>query len=104
MANASASLGDRIRGARVGKMSLRELARQVEVTPSYVSDIENDRRVPSEEVLRAISKVLELPFDDLMAAAGRFGEGAERYLRRVPAAGMLFRRISDAELEDKEVR
>jgi len=85
-------------------MSLRELARQLDVTPSYVSDIENDRRVPSEQVLRAISKILELPFDDLMAAAGRFGDNAERYLRRVPAAGLLFRRISDAQFKDDEVR
>ena len=30
-----------------------------------------------------------------MALAGRFGEDAERYLRRHPTAGALFRKLSE---------
>ena len=45
-----------------------------------------------------------LNFDDLMALAGRFGEKAERYLRRTPEAGKLFRKISEKNLSDSEIR
>jgi len=99
------TLGDRIRAARVDAgLGLRELARRLEKAPSYLSDIENDRRVPSEEVLHALSHELGLDFDELMAMAGRFGEQAERYLRRSPTAAILFRRISESRLKEAELR
>jgi transcriptional regulator with XRE-family HTH domain len=97
----SDSLGDLIRKRRVKKeLSLRSLAAQLEITPSYLSDIENDRRVPAEDVVRQIARLLEIDFNDLMARAGKFGRDAERYLRRQPAAGQLFRRISEANLDE----
>lgn len=94
------SLGDQIRAARVrAGLGLRELARKLDsVTPSYLSDIENDRRVPSEKVLANLSRLLGLDFDELMAAAGRFGEETDRYLRREPTAGVLMRRLSQKNL------
>lgn len=97
MAELPKTLGDIIREARTGKsLGLRELARRVEKTPSYLSDIENDRRVPAEEVLRAIAGQLDLDLDDLMALAGRLGDEAERYMSRNPAAGVLMRKLSAA--------
>lgn len=99
------SLGQQIRDARVGAgLSLRALARQLEVAPSYVNDIENDRRVPSEAVLRRIASELGLDADLLLAAAGRVGEGAREYIREQPAAGVLFRRLSDARLDDQGLK
>jgi transcriptional regulator with XRE-family HTH domain len=90
------SLGDVLRKARVARnLSLREFAKRVGITPSYLSDIENDRRVPAEEVLRALSKELDLDFDDLMARSGRLGRQAVRYMSRMPAAGVLFRQLSE---------
>ncbi len=51
---------DAIRTARLAAdFSLRDLTKRVSVTPSYLSDIENDRRVPSQEVLSAIAAVLQ---------------------------------------------
>lgn len=98
------TLGDFIKDKRVGlDMRLRELARRLDVTPSYVSDIENDRRVPSEDVLRRIAVELELDPDDLVARSGRIGTDAERYLRQTPAATTLFRRISEEKLTDEEL-
>ena len=89
------TVGDQIRIGRARKrLTLRQLAAAPGKTASYLSDIENDRRVPSETVMRAIAEALDLNFDDLMAAAGRFGEDADRYLRRNPEAGVLFRRLS----------
>jgi transcriptional regulator with XRE-family HTH domain len=47
------SLGTVIRDARVKSgRSLREFAKLLDITPSYQSDIENDRRVPAEDLLK----------------------------------------------------
>jgi transcriptional regulator with XRE-family HTH domain len=102
---ADETLGDTIRMRRVAlSLGLRALAADLGVSPSYVSDIENDRRVPSEEVLKAIGTRLALDYDKLMALAGRFGEEADRYMRRTPAAGALFRRLSERGYSDEQVR
>jgi transcriptional regulator with XRE-family HTH domain len=103
--NSSLSLGEVIREARIATgRSLREFSKHISITPSYQSDIENDRRVPAEEVLRATASSLNLNFDELMALAGRFGEQADRYMKRHPTAGTLFRRISEANLPEESLR
>lgn len=102
MADRSETLGDRVRAARVAAgWSLRDLAKRLNKTPSYLSDIENDRRVPSEDTLQDLSHTLELDFDELMAAAGRFGEDTDRYMRRQPTAGVLMRRLSQQNLDQE---
>ena len=91
-------LGDLINRRRVAKqLSLRGLARQVDIAPSYLADIENDRRTPSESVLRRVSAILDVDFDALMQQAGRLGEEAEHYLRQERLAGQLFRRVAETE-------
>jgi transcriptional regulator with XRE-family HTH domain len=95
--------GELIREARAPKGSLRDFAKKLEITPSYLSDIENDRRVPAENVLRRIADLLGLEFDDLMAKSGRFGEDADRYMRRHPTLGVLFRRLSEWNLSDEDL-
>src|ERR1700722_10039311 len=103
--NSGKTLGQFIRDARVASgQSLREFARVLEITPSYQSDIENERRVPSEEVLKKIAGLLSLNYEELMARAGRFGEDAERYLRRNPTAGALFRKLSETNAPENVLR
>ncbi len=105
MSPRSKSLGEEIRSARVAKgLGLRELARLLEKAPSYVSDIEHDRRVPSEQVLRAICTHLDLDFDRALALAGRLGDDADRYLKREPAAGLLLRRAQESGLGEEELK
>lgn len=105
MANTNTTLGEIIRKARVAVgRSLRDLAKGLDITPSYQSDIENDRRVPSEEVLKKIAELLSLNYEELMALAGRFGEDAERYLRRHPTAGALFRKLSETNAPEDVLR
>ena len=100
-----ATLGQQIRDARVAAgISLRALARQLEVAPSYLNDIENDRRVPSEPVLMRIAAELGLDADLLLAAAGRVGEGAREYMKANPTAGVLFRKVSDAGLDEQALK
>jgi transcriptional regulator with XRE-family HTH domain len=99
------TLGQQIRDARVeAGLSLRELARRLDRAPSYLNDIEYDRRVPSEVVLRQVASELNLNVDRLLAAAGRVGEGAEEYLKTNPTAGVLFRKVSDAGLGETELQ
>ena len=105
MADIERSLGDRVRDARVSKgLALRELARRIGIAPSYLSDIEYDRRTPSEEVLGTICGELDLDVDTMLALAGRLGEEADRYLRRHPTAGVLFRRVSAAGLPEADLQ
>jgi transcriptional regulator with XRE-family HTH domain len=104
MANDHRTIGDVIHDARAKKkVSLRDITKKLRITPSYLSDIENNRRVPSEEVLGRLAELLELDYDDLMARAGRFGEDAVRYMMRTPAAGVLFRRLAEGKASDETV-
>lgn len=99
------TLGEVLRDARVAAdLTLRALAKKLSITPSYISDIENDRRVPSEDVLQKLAAELKLKFDELMARAGRVGDQAERYMKQHPSAGVLFRRISDKRLPEEDLR
>ncbi|MEM7344662.1 MAG: XRE family transcriptional regulator [Chloroflexota bacterium] len=55
-------IGERIKTRRKElKLSLRELAEQVELTASFLSQIERDQSSPSIESLRKISQALEVP-------------------------------------------
>jgi transcriptional regulator with XRE-family HTH domain len=101
------SLGQQVRDARVAaNQTLRGLARDLELSPSYLNDIEFDRRVPSTEVLRRIADRLVLDLDALLAAAGRVGiaKDAEQYIRETPSAGVLFRRVTDDRLTEDQVQ
>ena len=103
--NSPISLGARIRLARLNKhLGLRELARQLDMAPSYLSDIENDRRTPAESVLRALAAVLDQSLDELMALGGRIGDEAERYVRTTPAAALLLRRLSEGPTDERLLR
>ena len=105
MAGEAPTLGDRIREARVRRgLTLRQATKNLDVTPSYLSDIENERRVPAEATLERIAALLGLDFNELMGLAGRFGEQAERYVRKRPMAVQLFRRIAEADLSEDELR
>ncbi len=99
------TLGEQIRQARVkSELALRELARRLDVSPSYVNDIEHNRRVPSEDVLIKIASELDLDIDRLLAAAGRVGGDAEEYMKSNPTAGILFRKVSDAGLDEDDLK
>lgn len=96
IANDDRSLGERVHDARLAKhLGLREFARQIDITPSYLSDIEADRRAPAEPLLRVLADSLGLEFEKLVDLAGRLNAQTERYLKRTPGATLLFRRISE---------
>ena len=70
-------LGGKLRLARQqAGLSLRELARQLSVSPSFLSQMENGKSQPSVATLYSIAQVLEVSIDELFhtsddARAGR---------------------------------
>ena len=99
------SFGEWLREARAEKkFSMRALASQLDITPAYLSDIENDNRVPAEEIIQKMAAILEFDFDEAMIRAGRFGKDTERYMRRQRDAVRLLRRVSEANLSAAELK
>jgi len=74
------NLGARLKHHRqLSGLSLRELARQLGVSPSFVSQLENSKSQPSVATLYSISQLLDVSIDELFstdelsAAAGQAG-------------------------------
>lgn len=64
-------LGRSIRATRERKgLSLRELARQVNVSPSLISQIERGRAMPSVGTLFTIATILDLDLGDMFSSQG----------------------------------
>ena len=64
------NLGASLRSARQASgLSLRELARQLSVSPSFLSQLENGKSQPSVATLYSIAQVLDLSIDELFPTA-----------------------------------
>ena len=65
-------LGERIRELREERdLSLRELAKKLDCSAAFLSDIELGRRFPSEKNLKDLAQILNVPFDELKAHDSR---------------------------------
>jgi HTH-type transcriptional regulator, competence development regulator len=66
------NFGAVIRKAREAKeISLRDLAKRIEVSPTFLSKVETEGWIPKEDKLRKIALILEIDGDELVALAGR---------------------------------
>lgn len=83
----TSKLASRLRAARerVG-LSLREVARRVDVSAAYLGRVEAGDHEPSEKHMRAICSELGLDFDETMASAGRLPDDVVRFITRTPGA------------------
>jgi transcriptional regulator with XRE-family HTH domain len=53
-------------------LGLREMARMIDVSPTYLSMVERDAmQPPAENKVKAIAKIINCDADDLLARAGR---------------------------------
>jgi transcriptional regulator with XRE-family HTH domain len=99
------TFGEAVRRQRLAKgLGVRELARALGLSAPYISDIEHDRRTPSEIVLRALAHVLGADADALMALSGRLEDETVDYLRRTPAARELVRLLATQRASNGQVR
>jgi transcriptional regulator with XRE-family HTH domain len=99
------TLGERIRELRDQQdLSVRELARKIEVSAPFLSDVELGRRHPSDEVLKAIAKALGTTFDDLKKHDSRLPvQELKRITASNPAMGFALRKVVDEEIDPDEL-
>jgi transcriptional regulator with XRE-family HTH domain len=66
-------------------IGLREMAKMIGVSPTYMSKVERDEfPPPAEDRVRAIAKVIECDTDDLLARAGRVSSDVTDIIKRHP--------------------
>jgi transcriptional regulator with XRE-family HTH domain len=93
--------GERVRELRLAKnLTIRELAKKLEVNFTYVSKIENQKlsfgEYPSEDLIRKIAKTLGGDGDELLILAEKIPKQIKKRVMERPDA---FRKI--AQLDDK---
>ena len=100
------TLGQRIRELREEKdLSLREFARQLgDTSPAHVSDIENSRRNPSDELLQKMAVVLGVGFDELKNLDNRLPvEELKRAIQNDPKFGFALRKLTETNITAEEL-
>jgi transcriptional regulator with XRE-family HTH domain len=75
-----------IRKEREGKeIGLREMAKMIGVSPTYLSKVERDEFAPPvEDKVKAIAKIIECDADALLARAGRVSTDISDIIKRHP--------------------
>ena len=86
MVSGMEKFGAFIRREREGKeIGLREMARIIGVSPTYLSKVERDEfPPPAEDKVRAIAKIIDCDADDLLARAGRVSTDITDIIKRHP--------------------
>ena len=67
------------------EIGLREMAKKIGVSPTYLSKIERDEfPPPAEDKVKAIARIIECDTDDLLARAGRVSTDISEIIKRHP--------------------
>jgi len=83
---------------------MRELARKLDLSAAFLSDVELGRRHPSEQVLAALARVLGATVEDLRSYDTRAPvEDIKRLAASDPAWGLAFRRILDSNVSSEDL-
>jgi transcriptional regulator with XRE-family HTH domain len=99
------TLGQRIRELREEKdLSLRELAKRIEVSAAFLSDVELGRRYPSDKILESISRILGTAIEDLRSYDTRPPiEDIKRIAQSDPGFALAFRKVIDKKITSGEL-
>ena len=97
------SFGEAIRNLRLKcDLSLRELAKKIDISPPFLSDIELGKRYPSGETLQKLAKALKTSVDKLQAFDHRDSvSDLKRLIESNPRLGFAFRAAVDQYKEGK---
>jgi len=76
------------------KMTLRELADEVDVTFVNIAHIENGRIKTSKKVLKQIAEALDYDVDELLAAGDEVDDDIEKIISKKPTAVPEFLRTA----------
>jgi HTH-type transcriptional regulator, competence development regulator len=87
MAGTGEKFGAFIRRERESReIGLREMAKKVGVSPTYMSKVERDEfPPPAEDKVRAIANIIRCDVDELLALAGRVSSDVAEIIKRQPA-------------------
>jgi transcriptional regulator with XRE-family HTH domain len=67
------------------EIGLREMAKMIGVSPTYLSKVERDEfSPPAEDKVKAIARIIECDADDLLARAGRVSSDISDIIKRNP--------------------
>ena len=99
-------LGERIRELRDRHdISLREFARKLgDISPAHISDIENGRRNPSDDLLQKMAQVLGVAVEELQRLDNRLPvEELRRAMRQDPALGFALRKAVEMNVSSEQI-
>jgi HTH-type transcriptional regulator, competence development regulator len=84
------------------EIGLREMAKMIGVSPTYLSKVERDEFTPpAEDKVKAIAKVIECDADELLALAGRVSSDISDIIKRQPVElAALLRSTKGLKAED----
>lgn len=84
------------------EIGLREMAKKIGVSPTYLSKVERDEFAPpTEDKVRAIAKIIECDPDELLAMAGRVPSDLAEIIKRHPVEmSALLRTANGLSAED----
>lgn len=99
------TLGQKIRELREKKdLSLRELAREIQVSAAFLSDIELGRRYPSDNILLSLSEKLEISVNELQTYDTRPPiDDIKRLASSNPKYALAFRKVIDKKISAEEL-
>ena len=85
-------------------LSLRELAKKLDCSPAFISDIELGRRHPSDKVLIEIAKILKVKAEDLRKIDVRPPiDKIKRMTQDDPTFALAFRTVIDQNIKADEL-
>ena len=86
MARGTEKFGELVRRKRVEKeIGLREMAKMIGVSPTYLSKVERDEfPPPAEDKVRKIADIIGCDADELLARAGRVSSDLSEIIKQRP--------------------
>ena len=85
-------IGELIKKERIKrKISLREFARNLEISAAYLVDIEKGRRLPNHEILQKIADLLDVPLTTLNRYNLEMPKHVSAWIEKYPFFSKLFR-------------
>jgi transcriptional regulator with XRE-family HTH domain len=98
------TFGETIKNLRIkAGIGLRELARIIDKSPGYLSDMENGRvPPPSEAIILEIAKALEVDRSELLIVARKVDPELSAYVAQQPQAADFLRMAKNQEFSDND--
>jgi transcriptional regulator with XRE-family HTH domain len=95
--NGRESFGTTVRRERAAReIGLREMARMIGVSPTYLSKVERDEfPPPAEDRVKAIAEIIGRDADELLALAGRVASDLAEIIKRHPREMASFLRAAN---------